>query len=251
VTLIGAFTRPGKYQWIAGQRLSDLIPNAHSYLLADADLAYGLIVREKDRARNIELLQFDFSNVINSKQSRDNLLLKPLDRVIIFSINENQQQKFEQLDSLAFTRNVLNDAEKAFAKDEYDEQKFWREYGNKNDAKLRRVQTNEANTVTGSLEDFSDNEVEKVAFQQLNAYSRQRILLPIINRLKQQAAAGEPMQLVEVDGSVKYPGIYPLAINAKIDDLLKASGGLLESAYLKRAEITRNYLINNQLQKNR
>jgi polysaccharide export outer membrane protein len=249
VTLIGAFTRPGKYQWTAGQRLSDLIPNAHSYLLADADLAYGLIVREKDRARNIELLQFDFSNVINSKQSRDNLLLKPLDRVIIFSINENQQQKFEQLDSLAFTRNKLNDAEKAFAKDEYDEQKFWREYGNKNDAKLRRVQTNEADTDTGNLEDFSGDERNKIVFQQLNTYSRQRILLPIIKRLKQQAAAGEPMQLVEVDGSVKYPGIYPLAINAKIDDLLKASGGLLESAYLKRAEITRNYLINNQLHK--
>ena len=47
---------------------------------------------------------------------------------------------------------------------------------------------------------------------------------------------------MEVVGAVKYPGIYPLAKNGQVKDLLLASGGLLESAYRARAEITRNVI---------
>jgi polysaccharide export outer membrane protein len=56
--------------------------------------------------------------------------------------------------------------------------------------------------------------------------------------------------LVEADGEVKYPGLYPLAKNARIDDLINAAGGLTESAYLSRAEITRNVVTNNTAQVN-
>ncbi|MBA6339665.1 SLBB domain-containing protein, partial [Colwellia sp. MB02u-10] len=51
-----------------------------------------------------------------------------------------------------------------------------------------------------------------------------------------------PIQLIEVDGQVKFPGVYPLAKNAKVSDLLAAAGGVKESAYLARAEVTRNKL---------
>ena len=58
ITLIGAVVRPGKYQWQQGMQISDLIYNADSHLLPYADLNYGIIVREMDAARNIEILQF-------------------------------------------------------------------------------------------------------------------------------------------------------------------------------------------------
>ena len=72
------------------------------------------------------------------------------------------------------------------------------------------------------------------------------MLLPIIKKLKRQGGSGQAIQLVEVDGSVKFPGVYPLAKNARVDDLILAAGGLDESAYLARAEITRNQ-VRNQL----
>jgi polysaccharide export outer membrane protein len=59
ITVIGAVTRPGKYQWQAGQRITDIFPNIDSHLLESADLNYSIVVREIDIARNIEVLQFD------------------------------------------------------------------------------------------------------------------------------------------------------------------------------------------------
>lgn len=73
-------------------------------------------------------------------------------------------------------------------------------------------------------------------------FSRPRLLAPVLRKLRQQGASGQPIQLLEVDGQVKFPGIYPLAKNAKVSDLLAAAGGVNESAYLARAEITRNEL---------
>ena len=55
VTVIGAVTRPGKYQWQQGLKVADLLPNLNSHVLPYADLTYGLIVRQKDNARNIEV----------------------------------------------------------------------------------------------------------------------------------------------------------------------------------------------------
>ena len=66
------------------------------------------------------------------------------------------------------------------------------------------------------------------------------MLLPIIQKLKEQGRSGHSIQLVEVDGQVKYPGIYPLVVGGKVDDLVAAAGGLAESAYLAKADITRN-----------
>lgn len=73
-------------------------------------------------------------------------------------------------------------------------------------------------------------------------FSRSRLLAPIIQQLKRQGAAGQPIQLVEVDGQVKSPSIYPLTKNARISDLIIAAGGVTESAYLARADMTRNVI---------
>ena len=54
ITVIGAVTRPGKYQWRQGIHVTDLLPNLDSHILVNADLNYGLVVRQLDKARNIE-----------------------------------------------------------------------------------------------------------------------------------------------------------------------------------------------------
>jgi polysaccharide export outer membrane protein len=100
-----------------------------------------------------------------------------------------------------------------------------------------------------SIAEFSGGKVEEeIDLKRLSPFSRQRLLLPIIEQLKRQGKSGQPILLVEADGEVKYPGLYPLAKNARIDDLINAAGGLTESAYLSRAEITRNVVSNNTAQ---
>jgi len=70
-------------------------------------------------------------------------------------------------------------------------------------------------------------------------FSRHNLLAPLIAKFKQQASVDQAIQLVEISGNVTFPGVYPLMVGGDVRDLVTAAGGLLESAYVKQAEITR------------
>jgi protein involved in polysaccharide export with SLBB domain len=69
--------------------------------------------------------------------------------------------------------------------------------------------------------------------------SREAIIEPLNLRLSSQAMLERPAQLVEINGAVRFPGMYPLTAEMSIKDLINAAGGFKESAYLGAIEITR------------
>jgi len=248
VTIIGAVARPGKYQWREGQRISDLFPNIHAYLADDADLIYSLVIREKDIGRNIEVHQFSFFNAVSDKNSHDNLVLKARDKVLVFSNVEVQSSNIDSLDSLALTKTELLALEKEHAEQAYQDRMFWQYYAEENsDASFKEVDKAEETLkqTYQSIEELIGITDEKPEIRDLSFFSRKRLLAPVIEQLKRQAASGQPIQMVEVAGAVKYPGIYPLPQQGKVADLIQAAGGLEESAYLTKSEITRNVVENN------
>ena len=159
ITLTGAVTKAGNYQWFKGQKIADVLPEIETYVSSTADLQYAIVVREINKAREIDVIQFSLSKALSDINSPDNVLLQATDNIIIFT------------HTLA---------------------------------------------------------------------SRVNLLSPIIEQLKRQSAAGQPLQLVDIDGEIKFPGTYPLVNNARVSKLISAAGGYLESAYLSRAELTRN-----------
>jgi polysaccharide export outer membrane protein len=192
ITLQGAVTTPGEYQWFSGQKISDVLPKIETHVSLRADLQYSIIVRELNNAREIDVLQFSLAKVLSDISSSDNLLLQPKDKIIVFTHSSSiVEAKKEQL-------------------------------------------------INNSIDAIKSDNLQTDQTEKLSSFSRQRLLLPIMDQLKRQASSGQPLQLVEVDGEVKYPGIYPLVKNARIENLITAAGGFQESAYLVRAELTRN-----------
>lgn len=244
ITVIGAVTRPGKYQWQQGIKIADLLPSLDSHILPSADLSYGLIVRQKDDARNIEVLQFNLARAlsITTENSVDNLMLLPSDKILIFSnVTKSVDEKIS-LDELAFTKEQLFAKERQQAKTSYDEKSFWKKYGGSSSQRSSATAEDEEaeRLANQSLVEITNTVDRTVDIREMALFSRPRLLAPVLRKLRQQGASGQPIQLVEIDGQVKFPGIYPLAQNAKISDLLAAAGGVKESAYLTRAEVTRN-----------
>tara|TARA_R110002167_G_scaffold366448_1_gene597407 strand:- start:29062 stop:31839 length:2778 start_codon:yes stop_codon:yes gene_type:complete len=256
ITIIGAVSRPGNYQWVPGQKITDLLPNIHAYMLGDADLTYSLVIREKNIGRNIDVLQFSLFDAIADPLSADNIVLNPRDKVLVFSNIEVPSLDIKALNSFALTKKELLEKEKDEAENRHEEKLFWEYYGEnaQSTSMYGEIEVNKAKeTLKQTLASIDKltgdvNEVEPEA-RELNFFSRKRLLAPVIEQLKRQAAAGEPLQLVEVDGAVKTPGMYPLAINNKVSDLIKAAGGLRESAYLSNAELTRNEIVSNHANK--
>jgi protein involved in polysaccharide export with SLBB domain len=78
------------------------------------------------------------------------------------------------------------------------------------------------------------------------AYSRQRVIQPLLEELQLQSKVGEPYREVSVSGSVKAPGVYPLEPGMQISDLLRAGGYLSEEAYTVRAELARYKVVDDE-----
>lgn len=240
ITLIGAVARPGKYQWKENLRISEFLGDKQKDLLEIADLTYVLIVRDIDENRDIELLQVDLSNLdVNDPAS--NILLEENDRVLVFSKIEGDVLGDLRLADLAYTKNELDIKEKELWQKRIKDKLFWESVGlldeDSNASNLSDVQIDNQ---TLPIITLTEAEREKVLeFKNTNYYSRKRMLSPVIVKLREQAKYGKPLKLIEIAGEVKVPGVYPLTRNASLQSLIMAAGGLTESSYLLKSEITR------------
>lgn len=68
---------------------------------------------------------------------------------------------------------------------------------------------------------------------------RDRIIEPLMRELRLHAQLDEPTREVSISGHIKIPGKYPLEPGMRLMDLIRAGGGLSESAYGGQAELTR------------
>jgi polysaccharide export outer membrane protein len=75
---------------------------------------------------------------------------------------------------------------------------------------------------------------------------RKKLIRKLLKELKAQASAERPAQVVSVSGRVRDPGQYPLVARMRVSDLIRAGGGLSESAYTLRAEMTRYEVVKGQ-----
>ena len=71
------------------------------------------------------------------------------------------------------------------------------------------------------------------------ATSRDSVVQPIMEELRRQSGRTEPLRTVRVGGRVKVPGQYPLEPGMVISDLIRAGGGLDDSAYRVEADLAR------------
>jgi len=196
ISLIGAVSRPGIYQWKDNQTVADLLPNIDAYLLGNADLSYSLIVRQTDDGRNIEVLQFSLKKAILDHNSKDNLILMPQDKLFVFSNNIILKQDLDTLNEF------ISQSTKVVNKKDQDDPEILDE-------------------------------------EEIGSFSREKLLSLVLNDLEQQAISGQPVKVVEIDGAIKYPGKYPLPKGGTVYDLIIAAGGVLESAFLANAELSR------------
>jgi protein involved in polysaccharide export with SLBB domain len=68
---------------------------------------------------------------------------------------------------------------------------------------------------------------------------RKELIQPLLDEARRQGSSEAPTAVVRIDGRVKVRGDYPLEPDMRVSDLLRAGGGLQDSAYGTRAELTR------------
>lgn len=262
VVLRGAVVRPGVHEHFTGITVADLFKDTNQSLNANADLNYALVVRETNIHRDIDVIQFDLGKALSEPNSDANIVLNPRDQVLVFSntldgeywygegqnktredwkneqlakdIAEQQREmmiyqlSLSQQSSEHSQANTMVNGQRIDSAETFDDQ--WDKAANNN--RLARPQEQESSLRLRDLE-------KKEEQQEIDFDSRENLLEPVIKRLMHQSSFDNQVQIVEIRGAVRYPGIYPLAKGSTIQDLIVAGGGLRESAYQFTAELSR------------
>lgn len=69
---------------------------------------------------------------------------------------------------------------------------------------------------------------------------REHVVGPLLDEMQRQSDPSLPMTVVTIAGVVNAPGRYPLEPGMRVSDLMRAGGGLQDSAYTINAELTRH-----------
>lgn len=263
ISVTGAVTRPGEYEWKNNQRVADLLPNIQSHLLEDADLNYSLIVRQLGVGRDIEVLQFSLKNALTNKNSPDNLLLEPLDKIIVFS----EQSSSEEISEKAIGREELLkpiiEQLKSQARTNHHAQiveidgavKFPATYPLVKNAKLKDLIIAAGGLAESaflynaelSRYDVSQNEVNtKIIPVNLNEVlnnNSDNLLLKSQDRLNVNNIPNwGKQQTVSLVGEFKFPGNYTIRRGETLTQLIERAGGFTEQANLEATIFTRKSL---------
>lgn len=271
VVLAGAVVRPGRYAYKTGMQLKDLIRGVWTDLLPTVDLDYALILREKNSRGDIEVIQVNLVDALaldGGFSTQRSIQLQPRDVVIAFHAaiekddvkdlleQQAKEKRQKQLDNLRMSalyqtnqqqagqQNLTVSPNEPASENELQGtgQQQKSKYSISSPFEFDTKQQNDAQQK--ALKDYLAKNykavfTEKVLLEQTPKLNREQMLIPVLEKLKQQATNSTPLAIASAYGDVKVPGDYPIAKNAGVQQLIAAAGGLKDSAYLQRAELSR------------
>lgn len=97
----------------------------------------------------------------------------------------------------------------------------------------------------GSAADLPLQARDRLTVFDLNA-NRETVVRPLMEELQLQSSQEHPLAVVNISGSVKAKGDFPLEPNMHVADLIRAGGGLDTAAYNGGAELSRYVIENGQ-----
>jgi protein involved in polysaccharide export with SLBB domain len=276
VLLSGHVLRPGGFQFRKGMRVSDLLPSPR-ILRPNADTSYGLLRRENPRTRRIQVRYLDIESIFRRPGGPGDLLLAARDEVMVFDLNTARAQRLAGL-----VRDLRTQAEPGRYPPMVVEVKGHARYTGTlplaAGARLLDVVGLAGGALPGSdtayglvaRQSHTNGRLEFLAFSldragqapltaenllifpqdtvYLFAYEGERtgLITKDMDRMVQQTPYGQAAPVIFVRGEVRHPGRYPLEPGMRVEELLRAGGGLLEEAYGLSAELTRYELLEGQ-----
>jgi polysaccharide export outer membrane protein len=226
VYLDGHVSRPGKYAFRDGMKVTDLV---HGYpdLLPEPYKQHAEIIRLNAPDYQPQIIAFNLADALDGKDQ--DLVLKPFDTLRIFS-----RFDFEDQPVVTVSGEVRDPGDHVTNGATYLRDAIFLAGNASADAELNDVQVFRK-LPNGKLEVLNANLAKA-----LNGDVQENILLQPQDRV---FVHKDPMRIdppsVEVQGEVPRPGKYPLGTEMTASELVKLAGGLKRSAYTQEAELTR------------
>jgi polysaccharide biosynthesis/export protein len=242
VTIDGEVRRPAIYELKGTSSIADLFQIAGG-LTPEADSARGSLARIDEQKRRV-VLNVDLTTGPGRSQSlRNGDALRVLKVRPTFDSGVTVQGHVHAPTAVAYREGLrLSDVVRSV-----DDLKPNADLGylliRREVPPDRRVAVLSADLSAALREPGSAADVELMPRDQITVFDlesgRDRVIEPVLNEMRLQARIERPTEIVKVAGRVRVAGEYPLEPTMKVSDLLRAGGGLADSAFGGEAELTR------------
>ena len=225
VYLEGHVIRPGKYSFHSGMRVTDLI-GSYKDLLPEPALQYGEIIRLSLPDYRPTVQSFSVAEAL--ADPKNSPLLDALDTVQIFG-----RYDFESPPSVSVLGDVRTPGNYRTSGDIHLSDAVHLAGGLLPDAQTADAQ------VFRYMPDSTLKILNVKLSSALEGNPADNIMLSTRDRvLIHKNAAAADLAAVTIKGEVVRPGRYPLTADMRVSDLIRAAGGLKQSADLKTADLT-------------
>lgn len=275
VLLAGNVLTPGGFQWYEGMRISDLI-SGKDLLLQSTEFSVAAIERENPQTKRSEVLYFNLDAALSNHDSSNNIELLARDRVIIFRTDGN---RLASMAGLVNKFKAQADADRIASTVRIGGAvRHSGEYPLAQGSRLLDIVRLSGGISTGVDRQYSllvrteprNRNVSFIAMSLSKALSnrggdhnpviqpgdkiylfddqtyRPDLIAGDILALETQSSFGSVAPVVEVSGSVKQPGRYPLIPGMRVQDLILAAGGMKVDAYGAAATLARKVELDGQ-----
>ncbi len=226
VYLDGHVSRPGKFAYRDGMRVTDLI-KSYKDLLPEPYQAHAEVIRLREPDFAPEILAFNLENAMAGKD--DDIVLKPFDTVRVFG-----RFDFEDQPVVTVTGEVRDPGDHVTNGTTTLRDAVFLAGGVTHNALMDEAQV---------FRRTADNKIEVVSVdleKALAGDATQNIPLGPKDRVfvhKNLAQTDPP--IVTISGEVARPGKYPLGENMTAATLVKLAGGFKRGAFIQEADLTR------------
>lgn len=254
VVLHGHVHRPGKFEYRAGLRISDVIKSLEE-LKPMADQRYVLIRREVQPTKRVEYVSADVVRALEQKGGAADVLLEPRDQIYVFDLETGRERVLEPLMRelrLQSTRDAptsqVTIGGRVNAPGQYPLERGMRV------SDLIRAGGSLNEAAYGGKAELTRNAIE-------NGEVRKTELIEIDLARALAGDAGENVELrpfdylvikelplwgaqeyVEIQGEVRFPGRYPIQRGETLRSVVARAGGVTELAFTQGAVFTRESL---------
>ena len=226
VYLDGHVSRPGKFAYRDGMKITDLV-HGYNDLLPEPYKQHAEIIRLKAPDFQPEIIAFNLGDALDGKDQ--DLTLKPFDTVRVFS-----RFDFEDPPIITISGEVRDPGDHFTNGATYLRDAIFLAGNATPDAELEDVQ------VFRKTRDGKMQVLNADLRKALAGDSKENILLEPQDRVfihKDVMRLDPPT--VEVQGEVARPGKYPLGAEMTAAELVRVAGGMRRSAYTQQADLTR------------
>jgi len=254
VELVGYVFRPGKFEYHAGLRLSDILPSFDE-LRESADRHYIMIRREVPPEERVEVISADLERALKGKGSNADPALRPRDKIFVFNLSASRERVVEPVlrdlelqQSPEKPAQIVSIAGQVKAPGRYPLE--------------HAMHVSDLIRAGGSLDDSAyGGEAELTRYEVVNGSARQTALIPVDLAAIRRGDAGADVQLqpydtlvvkvtpqwrepgsIVVEGEVRFPGTYPIHLGETLSSVIRRAGGFTDLAFIDGAVFIREEL---------